>query len=177
VPAAPRLVLEEIIGSPPVAGDLDDLDDLLSNPQVASRLGGPRTREVVAALLGRWSALWEARGFGPWILRRLDGSFVGYCGVGPARAAPGEIELLYACRPETWGRGVTGRAARAATNWVFREHGLAQLVAYTMTTNLASQRVLERTGFVYERDFEHAGWAHHFYRLTREHWAASHQAG
>jgi RimJ/RimL family protein N-acetyltransferase len=173
----PHLVVAEIVGSPPNDADLDDLADLLANPRVSRSLGGPRARDVVAALLERWTALWETWGFGPWILRRADGAFVGYCGVGPASAAPGEIELLYACRPELWGQGVTGRAAREATDWAFREHGLVQLVAYTMTTNTASQRVLEKTGFVYERDFEHAGSAHRFYRLTRELWASHNQAG
>ena len=34
--------------------------------------------------------------------------------------------------------------------------------------NLASQRVMEKLGFRYERDFEFAGLVHRFYRLVAE---------
>jgi ribosomal-protein-alanine N-acetyltransferase len=99
------------------------------------------------------------------------GRFVGYCGVAPAGAAPGEIELLYASRPEFWDAGFTTRMARLAVDWAFREQDFACLVAYTMTSNAASRRVIEKTGFVYERDIEYASLPHVFFRLTRQRWS------
>jgi RimJ/RimL family protein N-acetyltransferase len=43
--------------------------------------------------------------------------------------------------------------------------GLDDIVAFTLPTNDASRRVMEKLGFSYERDIEHAGMPHVLYRL------------
>lgn len=42
--------------------------------------------------------------------------------------------------------------------------GLDEVVAFTLPTNLASRAVMERTGFTFAGDVEHAGLAHVLYR-------------
>jgi RimJ/RimL family protein N-acetyltransferase len=44
------------------------------------------------------------------------------------------------------------------------------VVCFTLTTNRASQRVMEKAGFEYERDIVHAGLPHVFYRITASGW-------
>jgi RimJ/RimL family protein N-acetyltransferase len=46
-----------------------------------------------------------------------------------------------------------------------RHLGLPEVVGFTMTTNIASQRVLEKAGLRFERVLEHAGLPHWFGRL------------
>jgi [ribosomal protein S5]-alanine N-acetyltransferase len=41
-----------------------------------------------------------------------------------------------------------------------------EVVGFTMTTNIASQRVLEKAGLSFERVLKHAGLPHWFGRLT-----------
>ncbi len=41
-----------------------------------------------------------------------------------------------------------------------------EIGSWTLPVNLASQRVIERLEFRYERDFEFAGLLHRFYRLV-----------
>ena len=53
--------------------------------------------------------------------------------------------------------------------WDFPEIG-----SWTLPTNLASQRVMEKLGFRYERDFEFAGLRHRFYRLVAGEWKGYH---
>lgn len=43
----------------------------------------------------------------------------------------------------------------------------AELVAFTLPHNAASRRVMEKAGFAYERDTEHAGLPHVLYRSRR----------
>ena len=117
--------------------------------------------------LEHWLDVWRARDFGPWIFRR-HGVFIGYAGLGPRRQpSEGEVELLYALLPEAWGKGLATRMGRLAVEHAFGPLGLPQLVAYTLPTNRGSRRVMEKLGFEYERDVEHAGLPHVFYRLHR----------
>lgn len=39
-------------------------------------------------------------------------------------------------------------------------------ICYTLTTNRASQRVMEKLGFRFEKEMIHAGLPHVFYRMT-----------
>ena len=55
--------------------------------------------------------------------------------------------------------------ARENINRSYGEIGLPEVVGFTLTTNVASQRVLEKAGVVYERVLEHAGLPHWFGRL------------
>ena len=43
--------------------------------------------------------------------------------------------------------------------------GLADVVSFTLVENRASRRVMEKLGFEYEREVEHAGLPHVLYRL------------
>jgi RimJ/RimL family protein N-acetyltransferase len=55
--------------------------------------------------------------------------------------------------------------------WASLEVGLGRLgfpevASWTLPTNLASQWVMEKLDFRYERDFEFAGLRHRFYRMV-----------
>ncbi len=47
---------------------------------------------------------------------------------------------------------------------------LPAIISYALPTNRASERVMEKQGFRYERDIVHAGLPHVFYRLTAAQW-------
>ena len=53
----------------------------------------------------------------------------------------------------------------ASVDVAFRQLALRDLVAFTVTDNVASRRVMEKVGFRYERDFMHHDLAHVLYRL------------
>jgi ribosomal-protein-alanine N-acetyltransferase len=73
--------------------------------------------------------------------------------------------VLYAVHPDLWGRGYATELARAAVERA-RELALTELVGFTLTTNLASQRVLQKAGLRFERTIEHARLPHWFGRLA-----------
>lgn len=83
----------------------------------------------------------------------VDGEVAGAVYVTPAAAAGSHAargDLSYAIAESYWGRGVTTRAAALAVAAAARELRLARVQAYALDTNVASQRVLEKCGFVRE---------------------------
>ena len=78
-----------------------------------------------------------------------------------------EAEVGYAIVAERWGEGLATEIAQASVEVGFEQLGLADLVAFTLPTNLASRRVMEKVGFVYERDVEYWALPHVLYRRRR----------
>lgn len=76
-----------------------------------------------------------------------------------------EVELLYGLVADAWGKGLASELARESVRVAFAELALPDLVAFTRPTNLRSRAVMERAGFAYEKDVEHAGEPHVLYRL------------
>ena len=148
-----ELFTERLPGAVPAASDLSDLEWLFGDPRVGGTLGGVKSRKEVAALLDEWIQLWRERAFGRWVFRRrADASFVGYAGLASACASVGKVELLYGLVPECWGAGLATEMANRCVAYAFRSTELTQLDCYTLATNTASRRVMEKVGFRYERD-------------------------
>ena len=59
-------------------------------------------------------------------------------------------------------------------NWpvhrAWRAKDLPEIGSWALPDNRASQRVMEKVGFQYERDFDFAGLEHRFYRLAAGQW-------
>jgi RimJ/RimL family protein N-acetyltransferase len=160
---------DRLVATRPDVGDVQTLAALWDDDRVTSWLGGKRTREQVEALVARWQAHWGDHGFGPFVLRdRATDEVVGWCGLQWTTVA-GEraIELLYGIDADRWGEGLTTEAARRMVAVADDVLGLDELVAFTLTTNRASQRVMEKSGFTYEREITHADLPHVLYRRSR----------
>ncbi|TWD81212.1 ribosomal-protein-alanine N-acetyltransferase [Kribbella amoyensis] len=66
----------------------------------------------------------------------------------------GSAELGYRIAEASAGRGLATWAVREICDRARTEYGLSQLTAMTTTGNVASQKILERTGFVRTGDVE-----------------------
>ena len=153
-------------------GDLPDIERMHADAEVMATLGGVRSAALSRALLEAWIAHWDAHGFGLWIARdAATGAFAGRGGlqhvVVGGRA---EVEVAYGFMPAFWGRGLATEMAAASLRAGFETLGRADLVCFTLVTNRASQRVMEKVGFVFEREVEHANLPHRLYRLRATEW-------
>jgi RimJ/RimL family protein N-acetyltransferase len=159
----PRLLLHRLR-----AEHLDDLTRMHADPQVMATLGGVRTPEMSAQFLNTELAHWEKHGFGLWLVRdRETGCFAGRGGLRHVTIAErDEIEVGYAFLPEFWGRGLATELARESVRVAFTELRLPEIVCFTLPTNRASQRVMEKVGFRYERDTVYKQFPTVLYRLT-----------
>jgi [ribosomal protein S5]-alanine N-acetyltransferase len=155
----------------PTQDDLPGYRGLLLDPLVMRWLRPPPLDPYddasVSDLLDRDLAHWARHGFGPAVIAdRRDGSFVGRGGLAWTTVAGEEaVELPWALMPARWGEGLATEAARAALAWA-GELGLAEVVSFTLTTNEASRRVMERIGLRPAGEIEHAGLPHVLYRGT-----------
>jgi ribosomal-protein-alanine N-acetyltransferase len=132
---------------PLTLGDLDALAGVYTHPLVA-RWIGHHTREVVEGEIRRHMSYQAERGYSFWAVEdRASGRFLGDCGLEPLEHRGPEIELGYDLHPDAWGRGIGTEAARAAVDAAFGPLGMERLIAVVRPEHVASQRVLEKTGF------------------------------
>jgi RimJ/RimL family protein N-acetyltransferase len=102
--------------------------------------------------------------------------------VGAHLATPPDMEIGYVLGPPYWGRGLATEAVKALADTVFSLTRADRILANARVDNLASRRVLEKTGFVLVDtglDFLPARGGLHpcdRLRLDRQAWAAARRA-
>jgi RimJ/RimL family protein N-acetyltransferase len=156
--------------------DFEDARRLHSDPQVARTLsadGRPLTEETTRRMLRRSILHWKVQGFGLWMFRHRDtGDLIGRGGL--IRYDPRdmggreEIGLAYAVLSSHWGQGYATEMGDASLCIGFQQLGFESIGAWTLPWNLASQRVMAKLGFRYERDIVFCGLPHKFFRLDRQ---------
>ena len=85
--------------------------------------------------------------YAAWMIERQDGRAVGdlcFKGCNP----DGSVEIGYGILPEHQRHGYAAEAVEAAVAWALRQPGVTRVEAETQPDNKASQRVLEKCGFV-----------------------------
>ncbi len=152
------------------ADHFEELDRFHQDRRVMTTLGGPRDAARTRRFLEDHLAHWDRFGFGIWVLRdRNSQAFAGRTALRHVEVGGrDEIELAYALMPAFWGRGLATEIARACLDLGFGVLGLDDLVCFTQPDNLASRRVMEKVGFVYERDVVYVGRRHVLYRQRRQ---------
>jgi [ribosomal protein S5]-alanine N-acetyltransferase len=145
---------------------------LFQNEQVMATLsddGLPAAPEAIAHWLEQSVAHWERHGWGLWLLCDCGGQFVGRAGLRWTTVeGADEVELAYALMPEFWNLGLATEIARASVRLAFEQLGLAGIFAFTLPTNIASLRVMQKAGLRHERHFVHAGRPHLLFRMYRQ---------
>lgn len=157
------------------------LADLFADPELArwhwpdvNSGGGPRTREQSREFHDRSIAHWEEHGHGWWLWRDRDrGDLVAHVGVvwRTIEDAPA-VELGWSVPVAQQRRGYATEAAIASLDFAFTAAGLEEVVSFTSTENAASQRVMEKAGLGFEREFSHAGLPHVLYLARAGRWIA-----
>ena len=145
---------------------------LLLDPRVSATLwprAQPPTELDVLDGLAAKVEHWNRHGFGMWLLRDRDtAEMVGRGGLQYTYTAGlNDVEAGWAIIPERWGQGLATELAHACVDVAFQQLALLEIVAFTLPDNLASRRVMEKSGFAYEREIVHAGLPHVLYRHGR----------
>lgn len=106
---------------------------------------------------------------GMWgMFNKSNGEFVGGCLLRPFHDDPNLFEIGYSLDRQYWGQGLATEMAEALVNYGFTTPNITAIVACTQLPNIASQRVLEKAGFVRgENIFEEDGLELAFFRLSR----------
>jgi RimJ/RimL family protein N-acetyltransferase len=128
---------------------------------VTANLGGPASIEDIDAGLGRIRKSQDDNGFCFWALeRKADGAFLGYCGLKvtnlPGTPVADDVEIGWRLREDAWGQGYATEAAAAVLAWAWSNLPVDRIVSFTIPTNRASQRVMERIGMRRREDLDFA---------------------
>ena len=151
------------------ADDAPALHALITDLRVAEWLG---SADLTLADVPPWietnELSFDERGYGRFaVVDRETGELVGRVGMAYAEqwhGTPEKEEIGWVIHPDRWGEGLATEAAAAVIADTFRRVGLERIVSFTMPTNIASRRVMEKLGFAFERDIVHRGLPHLLYR-------------
>lgn len=94
----------------------------------------------------------------PWqilaIETKSNNKCIGLVGVVPQKKIFGEIEILYEIADEYQNNGFATEAAKELIKWFFEVRDDMYLCAIVKVNNIASQRVIEKIGFVFIEERE-----------------------
>jgi RimJ/RimL family protein N-acetyltransferase len=165
--------------------DSEPFAALNADPAVMTHFPAQMTRAESDSFVERMTADIDRRGYGLWALEVIGtGRFIGFTGLSvpsfDAHFLPA-VEVGWRLAKDAWGNGYATEAARASLAYGFGPAGLDEIVSFTATTNLPSQRVMQRIGMTHDEadDFDHPRLEkghrlerHVLYRIKRTQWEA-----
>ena len=133
---------------------------LNADPRVADWLGGVRDRAASDDLVDRINERIARLGYDFWAaVRKSDGVLVGMIGLRMELHDPPApcLEMGWRLAYDAQGQGLATEGAAAALAWGFAYQPVDEILAWTATTNVASQAVMRRIGMMPDpaRDFDH----------------------
>lgn len=172
-----EVLTTRLVGAPVAREHFAEIRLLHDDPRVMATLsadGNIFSDAQTHAFLDRATRHWELHGFGLWFFRDPHSqASVGYGGIKHADVeGTDQVELSYAIRFESWGKGYAIEMSEAALRLGFEQFHLERVVAFTLPHNHRSRRVMEKCGFSFERNITHAGLPHVLYALDAKTFAA-----
>ncbi len=128
---------------------------VLQDPEAMRFISGgtPLPLETIRSI-AQWSlAMWDEHGYGPWAaIEKETGRWVGRIGLNLLADWPGpdKWEVGYELAPEFWGRGLATEGAREAIRFGWVRTPLPRIISATAAGHLASRRVMEKCGLMFQ---------------------------
>jgi len=124
------------------------------------------TLEQTQKFITRQLEHWKDHGFGWWaVTHRENRTLLGWNGL-QYLPETDEIEVGFLLSKTYWGKGFATEGARASLQYGFEELKLEQIVGIVHPQNLASQKVLKKSGLSFTREDEYFGMQVHRYEVN-----------
>jgi RimJ/RimL family protein N-acetyltransferase len=149
--ALPELASADFALRKLVAADLLSWFDYLSKPTVRELFSWePRSPEDLQQFIlpQDWSHPSAQIKYA--IIEKSSGNFIGSIGFHSISLTHQSIEIGYDLHPDYWGKNIMSMACSAMTAWAHDCLQFKRIQATVMENNLASKRVLEKSGFQLE---------------------------
>lgn len=133
---------------------LEDAQQLLSILQEPGILQyfpptNPATLDKMERYIHHHQQHWMEYGYGHWaVTRNTDDIVLGWTGL-EFLPETRETEVAYLFTHAVWGQGLATEAAQAAVDFGLNSAGLKSIIGLVHPENIASRRVLEKTGLTY----------------------------
>jgi ribosomal-protein-alanine N-acetyltransferase len=86
-------------------------------------------------------------------IHKETGNFIGRCGLLPWTIdGQPEVEVAYTIAREYWGQGLATEAAQSILDYGFERLHLSRLICLIDAENIASQKVAQKIGMIYEKE-------------------------
>ena len=175
------LETDRLVLRPYTMDDLDQLHKIVSQKEVMKYL----PEDVMSLDQTRRTLTWiiECYGkntpehivkFSVGVFHKEKNKLIGWCGLGPLEFEPAQIEIYYGLSRDFWGKGFATEASKALLDYGFRVIGLDKIVAIVMPENVASKKVIEKMGMIYQKQVKNLPEKYkvydgdYYYFLTKE---------
>lgn len=141
------------------AEDVEVMYPWLSDAEIMRYMpnGQDYTMEQAQARIARYMAHQQQHGYSRGLMiERSTGEAIGDAGLLYLPATK-EVELGYRLRKPWWGQGFATEAAMGWLQYAFDELGLTEVIAFAHPENVASVRVMQKSGFEFMRNDTIAG--------------------
>ena len=149
--------------------DVDSLFRLNSNADVMKYIRPPETDiNVIKKLINKIIKYYgDIPGLGVWAgYEKLSDEFIGFFELAHLDTTD-EIEVGYRLFKEYWGQGYATEMTKTLINYGFNKMGLDQIAGITHPENIASQKVLLKSGLTYIKDAVFYGFLDRYYTIEK----------
>lgn len=146
--STPRLILRALQPS-----DLDDLYEYASDPEIDEYVPWEHYNNIEEARenLNEFLEDYEKHGLGAWgIEHRTERKLIGIINLSRPHPINRRVEMGYTISRAYWGKGYATDAVQAVIQFGFEKMNLVRIEAVVLPENLASTRVLEKSGLQFE---------------------------
>jgi [ribosomal protein S5]-alanine N-acetyltransferase len=165
-----RLILREILPT-----DVDDFFEMDSDPDVHIYVGNEplQTKEQAAAAIQFIRQQYIDNGIGRWaVIDKKTNAFLGWAGLKlitePINNHNNFLDLGYRFIKKYWRKGFASEAAAASLKYAFNELRANVVYAHAHSENLASNKILTRTGLILTGSFVHHDILCNWYKIDKE---------
>lgn len=163
----PFITTERLLGFIPQLCANDLYQDMFTDKDFIECFGVAFDKNKIHSVLTKQLDLWNQHGYGSWVwFEKSTYKFVGEGGLNITTVEEREeIELTYSLNKNFWGKGYAKEISKATLDYAFNKLNLSNIVCFTSENNFRSLNVMQKLGFIFEKNFTYAGIPHLLFRL------------
>lgn len=161
--------------------DLEEFDskgifDLDSNPEVHEFLGKKPIKTIMEAeeIISLIRKQYVENGIGRWaVIDKKSNDFIGWSGLKyeeKVRHNFSYYDLGYRLKRKYWEQGIATETAIESLKYGFTKLKLTEICAAADVNNIASNKVLRKTGLKFSETFDFDGACHNWYNINKSEW-------
>ena len=162
-----RLILREIVHE-----DAEGLFELDSDPEVHRYLGNKPVTDIqqVKDVIRFLRQQYIENGIARWaVVDKNTNAFMGWAGLKLVKEKTNDhinyYDVGYRLIKKYWGQGIAYESAKASLAYGFEVMNLEKIYAAAHVDNIASNRVLTKSGLKFMETFDYDGAKHNWYRI------------
>ena len=158
---------KRMLGYRMVDTHFDDLNRLHKDQEVAKTMNGVWSDDFVRERLKVYIDHWDQHGYGLWMFyHKESGEFIGRGGLVKKEIdGVDEVEVGFAILSSFWRQGYAEEMGRRSIEIGFNDLNLSTLVSHTLFENMSSQNLIQKLGFIYEKEITFFNLPQKLYRL------------